>query len=103
MAIAADARLSPSAARQRLTDGDAGILDRVVVVDMQDRPWRAPSCRSANARDSWSSMWSKKPTPVWLSCRPVPSRFSVTSISVSAVLRVIVALRMRPSCGCLGW
>src|SRR5919201_1819857 len=38
-------------------------------------------------------MWSKKPTPVATSWRPVPSRFSASSILVSAVSRRMVAVR----------
>ena len=39
-------------------------------------------------------MWSKKPMPVATLDTPAPSRFTVTSISVSLVLRLMVALRM---------
>jgi hypothetical protein len=36
-------------------------------------------------------MWSKNPMPVDRSARPVPSRFTVTVIAVSAVVRAMVA------------
>ena len=39
------------------------------------------------------SMWSKKPTPVATSAWPEPSRFRVSLMSVSAVLRAMVAVR----------
>ena len=44
-------------------------------------------------RESCSSMWSKKPSPVDMLAAP-PSRQSVSVMSVSLVLRVIVAVRM---------
>jgi len=40
-------------------------------------------------------MWSKKPIPVATLDTPDQSRFTVTSMSVSLVLRLMVALRMR--------
>src|SRR5690554_4536 len=48
------------------------------------RPWRA----------IWSSMWSRKGTPVLMVWRPVPSRLIETRTRVSLVLRVISAVRM---------
>src|SRR5882757_10377411 len=42
-----------------------------------------------------SSIWSKKPMPVATLDTPAPSRFTVTSISVSLVLRLMVAVRMK--------
>ena len=45
-------------------------------------------------RESWSSMWSKKPTPVEKLPFPVPSRSTVTVISVSFVLRSTRAVRI---------
>src|SRR5258705_7509696 len=42
-----------------------------------------------------SSIWSKKPMPVATLDTPEPSRFTETSISVSLVLRLIVAVRMK--------
>src|ERR1700681_4548006 len=46
-------------------------------------------------RASRSSIWSKKPMPVATLDTPEPSRFTVTSISVSLVLRLMVAVRMK--------
>src|SRR5688500_8513194 len=43
--------------------------------------------------ESWSSIWSKKPTPVAMSALPVPSTSSETEISVSFVLRLTFAER----------
>src|SRR5690606_35457193 len=48
------------------------------------KPWRA----------IWSSMWSRKGTPVLMLWRPVPSRLMATRTRVSWVLRVISAVRM---------
>src|SRR3954452_23152866 len=45
-------------------------------------------------RASRSSMWSKNPIPVSTLHRPDPSRLTLTSMSVSLVLRLIVALRI---------
>src|SRR6266446_998708 len=42
-----------------------------------------------------SSIWSKKPMPVATLDTPVPSRFTLTSMSVSLVLRLMVAVRMK--------
>jgi len=39
----------------------------------------------------------EKPMPVAILATPVPSRFTVTSISVSLVLRLIVAVRIETS------
>ena len=47
------------------------------------RPWRARA----------SSMWSKKPIPVFTRASPLPSRFTRTWRSVSLVLRVSSAIR----------
>src|SRR5947207_7165517 len=49
------------------------------------RPWR----------DSRSSMWSKKPTPVWTDAAPRPSRLSESSTFVSLVCRTSFALRSK--------
>src|ERR1700694_872514 len=46
-------------------------------------------------RASRSSIWSKKPMPVATLDTPDPSRFTVTSMSVSLVLRLMVAVRMK--------
>ena len=86
-------RLSPSALRQRLAQGDADILDRVVVVDVQIALGACTSRSISAWRASWSSMWSKKPTPVRQECSPVPSRSMRTERSVSLVLRLTSALR----------
>src|SRR5579859_5632894 len=45
-------------------------------------------------RATWSSIWSKNPTPVASFDLPPPSRLSRTSICVSRVLRVTWAWRM---------
>ena len=59
---------------------------------------RSPSARTVRSisewRASWSSMWSKKPTPVLTSDLPEPSRSTATSILVSLVLRETAPLRM---------
>src|SRR6056297_1531814 len=66
--------------------------------------WWSSICRSPVAatrmsmrlwRASWSSMWSKNPTPVDMSAFPVPSRSTSTEIRVSVVSRSIFAVRMR--------
>src|SRR5438876_7188074 len=46
-------------------------------------------------RASRSSIWSKKPMPVAMLDTPVPSRLTLTSMSVSLVLRLMVAVRMK--------
>jgi len=59
--------------------------------------WRSPFASIVMSisewRESWSSMWSKKPTPVRMVDFPVPSRSTETAISVSLVLRLTEALR----------
>ena len=64
--------------------------------------WWSSMCRSpfaftvmsiSECRDSWSSMWSKKPTPVEMSERPWPSISTETEMSVSLVLRLNSAER----------
>src|SRR3954469_21092195 len=52
---------------------------------MSMREWRA----------SRSSIWSKKPIPVATVDTPDPSRLTLTSMSVSLVLRLIVAVRIK--------
>src|SRR4029079_6093449 len=46
-------------------------------------------------RASCSSMWSRKPTPVATSYRPVPSRLTDAVIDVSLVTRSTFAVRAR--------
>ena len=52
-------------------------------------------------RTRYATFAKTKPTPVAICDDPVPSRLTVTVISVSAVLRVISALRMTASGGSL--
>ena len=47
-------------------------------------------------------MWSKKPMPVAISARPVPSRSSESRMSVSLVVRVTVAVRGMRGAGFVG-
>src|SRR3984957_6272622 len=60
--------------------------------------WRSPTALTVmsmrECRANRSSIWSKKPIPVATLDTPDPSRLTVTSISVSLVLRLMVALRM---------
>ena len=64
--------------------------------------WCMSMCRSPSQRtvrsmaeclEKLSSIWSKNPIPVWMSDFPVPSRPTVTVMSVSLVLRLTVAVR----------
>src|SRR6266702_8999470 len=59
---------------------------------------RSPTALTVRSMREWrarrSSIWSKKPMPVAIMDTPDPSRFTVTSMSVSLVLRLIVAVRM---------
>src|ERR1700738_1211574 len=61
--------------------------------------WRSPTAFTDTSmrecRASRSSIWSKKPMPVATLDTPDPSRFTETSISVSLVLRLMVAVRMK--------
>src|ERR1700716_2909219 len=61
--------------------------------------WRSPTAFTAmsmrECRAKRSSIWSKKPIPVATLDTPDPSRSTVTSISVSLVLRLMVAVRMK--------
>src|SRR5260221_463408 len=60
--------------------------------------WRSPSASTSRSsmpwRATWSSMWSKNPTPVASLDLPLPSRLRRTSICVSRGLRVTWAWRM---------
>ena len=58
---------------QRLPDGERGVLDGVVRVDVEVALRAAPSRSSQPCLPSWESMWSKKGTPVSTSTLPVPS------------------------------
>src|SRR5476651_134887 len=52
---------------------------------------RSPSARSVMSirlwRESCSSIWSRKPMPVWMSYLPVPSRLIAAEMRVSLVWR----------------
>src|SRR3954467_10575465 len=48
----------------------------------------------SECRDSWSSIWSKKPTPVEIFDLPVPSRLTETETEVSLVLRETAPVRL---------
>src|SRR6185295_12232295 len=74
------------------------------VMPMSSTVWWPSMCRSPSAlmarstrpwRATWSSMWSRKGTPVASSARPAPSRSMDTVMRVSLVLRVTSALRIR--------
>ena len=85
--------LSPSACLQRLAEADADVFDRVVLIDVQvafgldrqiERRVLGEQRRACGRRSR--RRWRCR---AW----PVPSRLSSSSISVSAVLRSMVAVR----------
>src|ERR1700730_13729676 len=59
---------------------------------------RSPVARISISINEWrascSSIWSKKPIPVAILAKPVPSRSTLTSMPVSLVLRETAPLRM---------
>ena len=67
--------------------------------DEEGSPLAATVMSSSEGRASWSSMWSKKPTPVAQRLAPVPSSETVTVMLVSLVSRAIVAVRIGVSPG----
>jgi hypothetical protein len=69
--------LSPTRLATAWPERDADVLDGVVRVDVQVA--LASTSRSISPwRAIWSSMWSRKGTPVASFARPVPSRSSAT-------------------------
>src|SRR5262245_15484538 len=62
-------------------------------------PWHFTVTSNSPCLARCVSIWSKKPTPVASSCRPVPSRLRDNSIFVSVVSRRMVAVRDMAS-GC---
>ena len=72
----------------RLAEHDADVLDGVVRVDLEVARRRRTARSNSPWRPNASSMWSKNGTPVATSVAPVPSRSSVTVMSVSRVARV---------------
>jgi hypothetical protein len=62
------------------------IVDVQVALDLD-------SMSMSECRESWSSMWSKKPTPVEILAAPVPSRLTATETEVSLVLREMLPMR----------
>ena len=73
-----------------------------IAMPVSSTVWWSSMCRSplaltvmsiSECRESWSSIWSKKPTPVAMSELPAPSTSRETEISVSLVLRLTSAER----------
>ena len=90
-AVAPDAALVPQRLRQRPPEGDADVLDGVVVVDVQVALGRAPSGRSARAGRAGRAC-GRRSRRRWRSrARPLPSRSTRTESVVSAVVRLISA------------
>ena len=70
--VADDAAPLAERLRQGLAERNAGVLDGVVIVDVRS-PVALTSMSISEWRASCSSIWSKKPTPVAIAARPVPS------------------------------
>jgi len=64
-----------------------------VALDISGRPFLVFKVGFVRAKRS--SMWSRKPIPVAICARPLPSRSIATSTSVSLVLRATVPWRIR--------
>ena len=79
---------------QRLPQRDADVLHGMVVVHLRIAHAAHAQVKAGMGGKGGVSMWSRKPQPVRMSLCPVPSRFRVREMSVSAVLRWMVALLM---------
>ena len=88
VAVAADALLVASRLGKGLAEGDADVLDRVVRVDVQIALGADVEVDQAMARDLVEHVLEKRNPGLERRAPPVPSRFTLTVIWVSLVLRV---------------
>ena len=84
-------RAAVELAKDWRTDRYLRRLEAMLLVADKSSIFTVRSMREWRARRS--SMWSKKPIPVAILDAPEPSRFTVTSMSVSLVVRLIAAAR----------